>query len=79
MTKSQITRLVDDEVGSRPEAAIDFLYAVAVALNLTAEHVRENWNDRAMGKAWDKCAAKVEDAMHYVDENAPIGQMRQRR
>lgn len=78
MTKNQIVRLVDDEIGSRPEAAIDFLYAVAVALGLTAQHLAENWQDRAMAKAWDKCREKVETAMHYVDENAPIGDMRSR-
>lgn len=72
MTLNDIKKLVDEEVGARPEAVVDFLAAVAAACENTAAHVEENWQDRKMARAWMRIAEKVDKVGAFAHENLPF-------
>lgn len=72
MTRQDIKELVDNEIGSRPEAFTDFLDALAEAAQATASHVEENWQDRNAAKAWRRIAHAVDKAGILFETNKPF-------
>lgn len=61
MTFKEIRDLVDEEVGSRPEAVFDFIQALKYAADETAQHAEHDWQDETLAAGWTRIA-------RYVDE-----------
>lgn len=71
MTPQQITRLVDAEVGARPEALLDFLGALEGAADSTAMHAEADWQDRVLADNWDKIAYKIGELSAWIERHRP--------
>ena len=67
MTYSQIKSLVDEEVGRRPEAFVDFLETLALAARATGAHLREDWQEPASGLVWERLGNKAENLAAEAD------------
>jgi hypothetical protein len=72
MTPMQISKLVYDETGSRPEAFVDFLDSLAESAFETSEHLQTNWQDRDAAKQWMKIANAIVRASVYTKDNVPF-------
>ncbi len=71
-TAKDIQDQVDQWVGERPEAVEEVLDALATAVRETADHVRSNWQDREMAKAWEKVAGIIDRCRTSVNREMPI-------
>lgn len=72
MNAREIERLVDQEIGARPEAILNFLFAIERAAMATSDHLQSNWQDRAAAKAWEKIARKVSITHDQVRSSLPF-------
>jgi hypothetical protein len=68
MTRKEIMKLVDDEVGSRPEAVRHFLDGLFEACVETSSHAEENWQDKGLARAWNRVATAIGSAKVKFDE-----------
>ncbi len=66
-----IRKYVDDLVAKNPDTARDLLTALSEALNATAAHVEENWQDQQQARAWRRIATKVDNLERFFDEHKP--------
>jgi hypothetical protein len=69
MNTKELKRLIDNEIGSRPEAIEDILEAVSESIYKTAEHLRYNWQDEKAAKAWEAASAVIEQARIKVSRH----------
>lgn len=72
MSRSEIKKLVDHEVGSRPEAFADFLDALAEAADGTADHLRSAWQDNASAKFWDQLRNRIDKIGNFFETQRPF-------
>jgi hypothetical protein len=66
MTKTQIYNLVDEEVGKRPEAYLQFLEALIGSAFATSQHVEEAWQDRDIARVWEQVGKQTDTLTERV-------------
>jgi hypothetical protein len=69
MNTKELKRLIDNEIGSRPEAIEDILEAVSESIYKTAEHLRGNWQDEKAARAWEAASEVIEQARIKVSRH----------
>lgn len=74
MTRSEIARQVQEVVGGRPEAFVDYVEALLTTAANTADDQMENWRDRAKAKSWLVLVGSLEKVrIAYGKESRTLG------
>lgn len=68
----EISREIDECVGSTPECIVEVLEASVRAARETASHVAENWQDRRMAGRWHKIADRIATTAAKVKRELPF-------
>ncbi len=71
MTCGELAKLIDDAVATRPEAVGDILSALGCAIERTASHVEEAWQDKRLARVWVAIGEAVNRANETFHRNAP--------
>ena len=66
MKNTELAKMIDDEIGERPESLLDIFDAVAEACRGTADHLVTNWQDPSSAKYWERNARIVENAKQKI-------------
>lgn len=72
MKTGEIRRLIDDEVGERPESILDFLEALGESAYATGNHLSEAWQDNRSAKHWEKIGNLMWKAREKVSQLLPF-------
>jgi hypothetical protein len=67
-----IQQEVNECIGSKPECIVKVLDSAADAAILTAQHVRENWQDNHMARAWERISVIIGQASRKVERELPF-------